>query len=111
MRFVCEGKEFLVASAVAIGCEMIGAAVWIEVENAVYFLWTIAILGEETARQLSVCNLYLRAENSDLGQIIGKTVRTGEERLHPIVDAGADNDDIGSLFPRLLQRTNTFWPQ
>ena len=99
MCLIGKGEEFLVASAITKGYEGIFASIGILSQNTIHLLWAVTILGEEMARQLSTRNLYLRAENCNLGQIIGKTVRTGEEWLHPIVDAGADNDDIGSRCP------------
>ena len=87
MGLVGEGEEFLVAATVAVGGEVVGAAIGIEGQDAVYLFLTIAVVGEETACKAAVDNLYLGAEDGNLRA----------ERLHPVVDAGADDDDIGTL--------------
>ena len=87
MCFVGEGEEFLVAATVAVSDQVIAAAIGIESEEAVHLFLTIAVVGEETACEASVDNLYLGAEDGNLRA----------ERLHPVVDAGADDDDIGPL--------------
>ena len=61
MRFVSKGEEFAVATAVAIGSEVIGRAVREEGEDAAHFLRAIAVGGEEAACEPAVDNLYLSA--------------------------------------------------
>ena len=87
MGGVGEDEELFVAAAVAIGGEVVGAAVGIEGEDAVYLLLTIAVLREESAREAAVAHFYLGAKDGDLG----------EERLHPVVDRSADDEHQGSL--------------
>ena len=65
MRFVSKGEEFTVATAVAIGGEVIGRAVREEGEDAAHFLRAIAVGGEESARKKAVGNLYLGAQDGD----------------------------------------------
>jgi hypothetical protein len=61
MRFVSKGEEFAVATAVAIGSEVIGRAVREEGEDAAHLLRPIAVGGKEAACEPAVDNLYLSA--------------------------------------------------
>ena len=80
---------------------MVGAAIGIEGEDAVYFFLSVAVLGEETACETAIDDFYLRAQ--DIG------IR--EEWLHPVVDAGTDDKHLGSLGLCLLERSDALWPQ
>ena len=93
MGLVGEGEEFLVAATVAVGGEVVGAAIGIEGEDAVHLLLTIAVFREEAAREAAVEDFYLRAKDGDLG----------EEGLHPVVDRSADDQHVGSLGLGLLE--------
>ena len=101
VRFIGDGEEFFVTSAVTIGDEIVIAAIRIEGKDAVYLFPSVAVLGEETACQTAFLDLYLRAEDGYLR----------EERLYPVVDAGTDDDDIGSLCLRLLDGLDALGPQ
>ena len=68
MWIIGEGEELFVAAAVAVGGEVVGAAVGVEGEDAVHLLLTIAVLREEAAREATVDHLDLGAEDGDLGQ-------------------------------------------
>lgn len=80
---------------------MVGAAIGIEGEDAVYFFLSVAVLGEETACETAIDDFYLRAQ--DIG------IR--EEWLHPVVDAGTHDEHLGSLGLCLLERLDALWPQ
>ena len=87
MWIIGEGEEFFVAAAVAIGGEVVGAAVGIEGKDAFHLLLTIAVLREEATREAAVEDFYPGAEDGDVG----------EEGLHPVVDRRADDEHVGSL--------------
>ena len=82
MGFVSEGEEFAVATTVAVCGETVGGTVGMEGEDATDFFLTVAVGGEETAGEATVDDFDLRAQDSD-----GR-----EEGLHPVVDAGADDE-------------------
>ena len=101
MWIIGEGEELFVAAAVAVGGEVVGAAVGVEGEDAVHLLLTIAVLREEAAREATVDHLDLGAEDGDLG----------EEGLHPVVDRSADNQHIGPLMEGLRDELETLRTQ
>ncbi len=99
MGFVGEGEEFAVTTTVAVGCEMVGGTVGMEGEDATDFFLAVAVGGKETAGEATVDDLDLSAEDVEGGWWM---VEGREEGLHPIVDAGADNEHFGAFGECLL---------
>ncbi len=101
VRFVGEGKHLAIATTVTVGNEVISRTVRIKGEDTTHFLLTVAVGSEEMARETAVDDLYLSADNS----------KGGEKRLHPVVDAGTDDEHLGTFCLCLFQQTNHLWPQ
>ena len=101
MGFISKGQQFLVAPTVAIGGEMILAAIRIEGEDTVYLFLTIAVLRQETTRQKSVLHFNLGANNTKEPSLCV------EKGLYPVVDGGTDDKHFRSLVQSLL---NSLYP-
>lgn len=118
MGFISKGQQFLVAPTVAIGGEMILAAIRIEGEDTVYLFLTIAVLRQETARQKSVLYFDLGAHNTegntegrffcDIADITKEPSLCVEEGIYPVVDGGTDNKHFRSLVQSLLNGFYSF---
>ena len=61
MCFVGEGQELTVTTTVTIGGKMIGVTVGMEGEDATDLRLTLAVGGEEAAREATTDDLYLSA--------------------------------------------------
>ena len=87
MRLVGKGKEFAVATAVAIGSKVVGGTVGMAVEDATHLLLTVAVGGEEASGEPAVDNFDPSAQDGD-----GR-----EEGPHPVVDGGADDEYLSPV--------------
>lgn len=65
MSFVSKVEQRMVAVAVAIGHKLILFPVGILLQQPSHFLLSIAVLSQETTRQLSIHHLHLRANDSN----------------------------------------------
>ena len=100
VSFVCKGQHLLVATTVAIGCQMVRLTVRIARKDTVNLLLSVAIPGEETSCQSAIDDLYLRAQH----------LHGGEKGLHPVVDGCADNQHFRPFCLGLLQCLHSLRP-
>ena len=84
MSLIGKSQQLLVATAIAIGYQIIRTAIRIKLKDATDLLLTITVGCQEPARETVIAHLYLSADNRHIT----------EERLYPVVDARADNQHI-----------------
>jgi len=88
MSFIRKCEELPIASAVAVGCEMIVFARGKDCFKACHFLRSIAIGCKETSRQVAIDHFYLSSQDIDLEALLC------EKGMNPIVDRSTDNIDV-----------------
>ena len=101
MSLIGKSKHLTVATAITIGGQAILLAVGKALQQAAHLLAAIAIRGEKATGQPVMSHLNLCAEHTNMG----------EERLHPVVDRGTDDDHLAVGIAIALQRCHTLFAQ